>query len=653
MKPADLALLRVPGAPTLSPDGRRAVVAVSRLDLTADEYRSQLWVVGTAGTMPPTQLTHGQRDSAPTWSPDGRWLAFLRVQGDESGPGSKPQLYVLPMEGGEARRLTEHALGAGAPVWSPDSSRLAYSARVPAPGRYGTAEGITPGKEPPRRITTLRFREDNIGFTIDRRPHLFVLDPFVDEPAPTQITDGDWDDTEVSWSPDGSRLVFVSARHDDRDTNLCTDVFTCTSTGADVCQVTGTTLSIHGAAYTADGGTIVFQADTLGETGTDFVGRPTGVWTVPTDGSAAPAALTDLENLEVVSSGRPPLLVGSGPDEAVLVQVAHRGETQLVRVPLDGRPVERLLTGRRTVVGFAAAGEVLVATIGDGGSAGELVSVRDGAERTLTQFGTELTARGALRPLTELTGSAPDGYPVHGWLVLPEGPGPHPVLLDIHGGPFAQYGWTLFDEAQVYAGAGYAVVLGNPRGSAGYGQAHARAIKHRMGTVDADDLLALLDTALARPDLDAERVGVMGGSYGGFMTTWLIAHHGDRFRAAIPERACLAWDSFIGSSDIGFFFAAEYAGSDPDQRAAQAPFSFVDKIDIPTLIIHSEQDWRCPVEQAQRLYVALKTRGVPTEFLLFPGEGHELTRSGLPSHRTARFDAILEWWAHHLGVDAG
>jgi dipeptidyl aminopeptidase/acylaminoacyl peptidase len=651
MMPADLALLRVPGAPTLSPDGRRAVVAVSRLDLTADDYRSQLWVVGTAGTMPPTQLTYGQRDSAPTWSPDGRWLAFLRVAGDESGPGSKPQLYVLPMDGGEPRRLTDHPLGAGTPVWSPDSSRIAYSARVPQDGRYGTADGITPAKEPPRRITTLRFREDNIGFTIDRRPHLFVLDPFADEPAPVQITDGDWDDRDVAWSPDGSRLVFVSARHTDRDTNLCTDVFTCTPAGDDVRLVTDTTLDITAAAYTGDGQAIVVLADPLGESGTDFVGRPIGVWLVPADGSAAPKAITDPETLEVVAPGRPPVVVGSGADEAVLVQVAHRGETRLVRVVLDGGAVEPVLTGPRTVVGFAAAGAVLVATVADAASSGELVALRDGAERTLTAFGAGVTAAGVLRPLTELAGTAPDGYPVHGWLVLPAGDGPHPVLLDIHGGPFAQYGWTLFDEAQVYAGAGYAVVLGNPRGSAGYGQAHARAIKHRMGTVDADDLLALLDTALERPDLDAERVGVMGGSYGGFMTTWLAAHHGHRFRAAIPERACLAWDSFIGSSDIGYFFAEAYAGPDPDQRALQAPFTFADKIDIPTLIIHSEQDWRCPVEQAQRLYVELKTRGVHTELLLFPGEGHELTRSGLPSHRIARFAAILDWWAEHLGTE--
>jgi dipeptidyl aminopeptidase/acylaminoacyl peptidase len=273
--------------------------------------------------------------------------------------------------------------------------------------------------------------------------------------------------------------------------------------------------------------------------------------------------------------------------------------------------------------------------------------LRDGTERVLTAFGAELSATGRIRPMEEITATAPDGYPVHGWVVRPEGEGPHPVLLMIHGGPFTQYGWTLFDEAQVYAGAGYAVVYGNPRGSSGYGQAHGAAIRHDVGERSAVDLLALLDHALADRSLDRDRVGVLGGSHGGFMTTWLAANAGERFRAAISERAVNAIDSFRGSSDIGWYFAEELYGT-PEQQAVQSPLNHADRIDIPMLIIHSEHDWRCPVEQAQRLFVALKLRGVPTELLLFPGEGHELSRSGLPSHRVARFEAILDWWARYL-----
>lgn len=251
--------------------------------------------------------------------------------------------------------------------------------------------------------------------------------------------------------------------------------------------------------------------------------------------------------------------------------------------------------------------------------------------------------------MVPVSATAPDGHPVPGWLIRPAGAGPHPVLLMIHGGPFFQYGHTLFDEAQVYAEAGYAVLMGNPRGSSGYGEAHGRAVVGNVGEVSATDVMALLDAALAAdPGLDRHRVGVMGGSYGGYLTTWLAAHHGHRFRAAISERALTAVDSFLGSSDIGWTFVDDLFGPDPVRQAAQSPLTYADQITIPMLIIHSEQDWRCPVEQAQRLFVALKRRGTPVEFLLFPGEGHELSRTGRPRHRVARFEAVLDWWSRHL-----
>jgi dipeptidyl aminopeptidase/acylaminoacyl peptidase len=319
----------------------------------------------------------------------------------------------------------------------------------------------------------------------------------------------------------------------------------------------------------------------------------------------------------------------------------------LLRVPFDGGPVTSLLDGPRMVTAFDAAAGTVVATVADGGNAGELVALQDGKERVLTDFGAAMTAGADLFTPQELTSTAPDGYPVHGWLVRPAGDGPHPVLLLIHGGPFSQYGWTLFDEAQVYAGAGYAVVMGNPRGSSGYGEVHGRAVRGDVGERSAADLLALLDRALQQPGLDADRVGVHGGSHGGFMTSWLVGHT-DRFRAGISERAVNAIDSFTGSSDIGWFFGDEMYGADAEQQRRQSPLTYVDQINTPLLIVHSEQDWRCPVEQAQRLFVALKLRGVETELLLFPGEGHELSRSGLPSHRLARFDAILDWWSRHL-----
>lgn len=640
MNPADLALLRIPGVPTLSPDGMLAVVAVTRLDLDEDAYRSQLWIVPTDGSAEPRRLTHGWNDSAPRFSPDGRWLAFLRAP-----KGGRPQLHVLPTEGGDAFAVTtdaQHPLGAGAPTWSADSARIAYVARVPQEGRYGTKEGVAADKEPPRRITTLNFRRDNIGFTLDRRQHVFVVDPFADEPEPVRVTEGDYDHTDVTWSPDSTLLAFCAARHEDRDTDLCADVFVCKPDGSDLLRVTDTRLEVGRPAFSRDGGTLYFVGAELGEDGRDFVARNAGLYAVPADGMSPPRRLTDAERYNAGDITDRTVVT----DEGVLFGVENRGAVDLLLVPFDGGEPRPVLTGQRQVRSYDAAAGVIAATVADAATIGELVVVRDGAENVLTSFGAELADTGRLRPMEEITATAPDGYPVHGWVVRPDGDGPHPVLLMIHGGPFTQYGWTLFDEAQIYAGAGYAVVYGNPRGSSGYGQAHGAAIRYNVGETSAVDLLALLDHALRAPDLDGERVGVLGGSHGGYMTTWLVGHT-DRFKAAISERAVNAIDSFRGSSDIGWFFAEQYYGT-PEQQAAQSPLTYVDQINTPMLIIHSEHDWRCPVEQAQRLFVALKLRGVETELLLFPAEGHELSRSGLPSHRVARFEAILDWWARHL-----
>jgi dipeptidyl aminopeptidase/acylaminoacyl peptidase len=645
MVPGDLAHLRVPSGPTLTPDGAVVAVAVTRIDLDADAYRSDIWVAPTDGSAPPRRFTRGPRDSWPHFSPDGRWLAFLRAGPDDT---DKPQVHVMPADGGEARQVSQHPLGAERPLWSPDSTRLAYVARVPEPGRYGTRADVPPDKEPPRRITTLQYRLDDLGFTIDRRPQLFVVDALRDVSVPVQLTRGDFDHADPAWSPDGRWLAFVSARHPERDRDPLSDVFVVAAEGGDARQVTRTTTPVARPAFSPDGRTICF----CGEGDADVAGRTAGLWSVPADGSAPPRRLTDAERwdtAELTSRAALPLLVD---DDAVTTIALDRGAVGLFRFPLAGGDPTRLLDGERQVQDYDRAGpagdQVLAAVVTDATSAGEVLVLRGATERVVSGFGARLARAASLRPMQELRATAPDGAPVHGWLVKPAGTPPFPVLLVVHGGPFTQFGYRLFDEAQVYAGAGYAVVLGNPRGSAGYGEKHGRAIVGDFGNLDMADLLALLDAALADPDLDGDRTGVMGGSYGGLMTSWLVGHT-DRFRAAISERGVNAYDSLEGSSDIGWLFVPMYLGTDPERLRAASPLACADRIRTPLLLIHSEQDWRCPLEQAQRLFVALKRRGVEVELLLFPGEGHELSRSGLPSHRIARFEAILDWWARHLG----
>ncbi|MBR8744882.1 S9 family peptidase [Nocardiopsis sp. MG754419] len=632
MKPADIAHLHSISAPTLAPDGSRAVFALVRPELEEDAYLGSLWSVATDGAEEPRRLTHGDRDRAPTYSPDGRWIAFLRPDDDK-----RAQIHVLPADGGEGWKITDHPLGAGAFSWSPDSTRLAYTARVPEEGRYVDR---TPDKEPPRRITTFKYRVDDLGFHSDRPQHIFVsalIGTAGEVGAPVRVTGVDADHGVPVWTPDGTELVFAAALHDGRDRDLYQDLWACVpEDGAEPRRVTRGDLGARAARLSEDGSTVFFIADELGPRGQDFVGRGSGLWSVPLDGSEAPRRLTGTEDPRMIG---PNTLV---TERGVLVAGENRGAVELYRVTPEGERTT-LMGGRVMVQGYDHAGGVTVAVSAGEHDSGELYLVDETGHRALTSFFTG----GEPWPVTELTAHATDGHPVHGWVSMPRGEGPHPVILMIHGGPYAQYGWQLFDETQVYTEAGYAVVYCNPRGSSGYGQEHGRAVIGAVGPVSAADLLAFLDAALEDDRLDGSRVGVHGGSHGGFMTTWMAAHHGERFRAAISERAVNAIDSFQGASDIGSYFPTPLYGP-AEQWAEQSPLTYADRIDAPFLIIHSEQDWRCPLEQAQRLFVSLRLRGHEVEMLLFPGEGHEMSRSGLPSHRVARFAAVLDWWQRHL-----
>jgi dipeptidyl aminopeptidase/acylaminoacyl peptidase len=642
VQPSDLASIRSVSSPTVHPDGRDTVFVVTRPDVEENRYRSSLWRLDlTAPGAGPVRLTHGTRDSSPVYSPDGTRLLFLRATKD--GP---PQLHVMAADGGDARRLTDHRLGVSSPAWSPDGRHVVHVARVPEQGRYGTDEDVKPDQEAPRLIEHSRYLADGLGYVLDRPAKLFLLDldtlPAGDDadadalPQTRQLTRGGGDDSSPRFVDGGERVAFVasrSARGTWRPDTLVSDVCSVDLEGRGFRRHTDGTGSVGGLTVLPDGQGVYGIGD-LGRSRQDFVARSAGLRRLA-DGSPVTDPTTD--HLACA-----PALLADG---TVVAAVEHRGDT-VVRVVPDGAV---LLDGHVTVTDLAAGGDVVVAAAGTRTSYSELFVGRRG-ERLVQRTDLSRHLTGTAEPIEpeELETAAPDGYPVHGWLVRPRSQAPrpegHPVVLMIHGGPFTQYSGNLFDEAQVLAGAGYAVVMGNPRGGSGYGEAHGRSVKEAIGTVDVADLTALLDHALTLPGLDPGRVGVQGGSYGGLMTTWLVGHT-DRFTAAISERAVNAWDSFAGTSDIGWFFADEYAG---EHQHEQSPLTWADRITTPTLVIHSERDFRCPLEQGQRLFARLQRNGVPSRLLVFPGEGHELSRAGQPRHRVQRFEHILDWWAEHL-----
>ncbi|MFJ5956300.1 prolyl oligopeptidase family serine peptidase [Paenarthrobacter sp. NPDC092416] len=666
MKPEQLPLLNSVSAPAIHPDGSKAVVSVIRPDFAADSYIGQLWSVPLDTSKYPRRITRGFRDSAPAFSPDGLVLAFLRAE-----PEGKAQLFVVEAAGGEPQRITRQQAGVSSFAWAPDSRRIAFTARVPDAGRYGTVDGVGPGSEDARLIDTNQYRINGVGYTTDQPQQLFMVDvpelggePAViprgraarEQPADQvtgvpqarQLTFGATDHEAPAFSADGAHLFFVATLHETHDDDLVTNIYKVDPAGGQAVAVLPSNSrpqTVTAVRPSTDGQWIFYTAADLGDSGRDFVGRNTALYAMPSRGGEA-VTLTDVERLDVSGPLEP-----SGPD-AVLVLNTAMGSVELLEVSASGN-MTPLVHGSRVVTGatVAANGETAVSFL-DASSAGDVASLERGELRLLTDFSAVLRNNSRVSEPMEFVAEPATGNPVHGWLVLPDGPGPHPVLLNIHGGPFSQYTGAFFDEAQVYAAAGYAVLMCNPRGSAGYGQSFARALKEKMGTVDMQDVLAFLDSALGKfASLDKDRLGIMGGSYGGYLTAWVIAHD-HRFKAAIIERGFLDPVSFTGSSDIGWFFGGEYTGGTPEQLAAQSPMAVVGAVTTPTLVIHSENDLRCPIEQGQRYYNALKQQDVESALLIFPGEDHELSRSGTPHHRRQRFERILGWWAKHLPSDA-
>jgi len=638
MTPDDVFELAWVSDPRLSPDGVLVAYCVTTLDRDRNRYLSTIFVGPADGSQPPRNLTSGEGiDNQPRWSPDGHRLAFVS---DRAG-GSR-QLYVVAAAGGEPLRLTDLPEDVRSPDWSPAGDRLVFAARVPDEIYQEQDEG---GRRP-HHFTRIQFRLDNEGWTGDRRSHLFVV-PADASARPAQLTSGDYEDGAPAWSPDGTRIVFVSSRDEDWDLRISSDLYVVGPDGGEPEHLTTANGYCDVPAWSPDASRVAFRYTP----GIYDDPRHAQIAVVPAAGGE-PQIITGA--LDRNCSAYPPPRGPAWDGDSLVFTAEDHGNWPLYRVPGDGSvPPEVIVGGDLEVIGWDAAAGVLVHTVS---TPTELTELYRGDERLTSVGGTFRRGRELVEP-EAFTATSPDGTEVDAWIMRPvgfEAGKRYPVLLDIHGGPFTQYGNHFFDEFQVYVAAGYVVVYSNPRGASGSTEEWGRAIRGRegWGSVDYEDLMAVTDEALRRFDFcDPDRLGVLGGSYGGYMTSWIVGHT-NRFRAAVSERAVNHLVSFHGSSDQGFTFKG-YFGSfvweDLETYLRLSPATYAEAMTTPLLILHSEDDLRCPIEQAEQLFTTLRLLKRDVEFVRFPhGEGHELSRSGSPVHRAQRFEIILDWFSRKL-----
>ena len=645
----DLSKIVAVSDPRVSPDGDRAIFVHTVMDFETDEYTNTLWMADLKRGKATKYTTGRGKDKNPLWSPDGKQILFTSTPPVKEGEEKKKtQLYIISTEGGEARQVTDLETPVESPQWSPNGKNVLFVSGV----RDEEPESDV------KVITRLYYKANAGGFFDGKRKHLFRV------PArggkPKQITKGDFDVSTPRWLPDNRRIVFVGNMREDADKTKHRFVYVVDSKTGEVTMVTDQVKSIRNIRPSPEGKAIAV-------TGHDYEkGSPTfsNVWLVPLDGGDH-LNLTGGHDMNIGSGLSCEVKVNS-PDsnpqwsadgKYLYFTSIYDGAARLYRVPVEGGPVEEVVGGlNHSVLAFdlMKGGEVVYTHLNTT-DLSELWVYRNGKSRQLTDFNKSYLGKTAVQDHEEFRFKSNGGHMVEGWIMKPypykEGE-KYPLILHIHGGPTGVYGNAFFHEFQVLAAQGWAVMYINPWGSGGYYEEYQTNLPGHYFEQDYDDLMKAVDYVVENYDyVDGKRLGVTGGSYGGVMSNWIITQT-DRFNAAITCRSITNWLTFFGVSDIGWTFLQHQLHGipwlDEEKLMEKSPIRHVANVKTPTMIIQSEQDYRCPMEQAEQLYTALKFLGVESEFIRFPNETHELSRSGKPKHRRERLQHMVRWFNKYL-----
>ena len=633
----------------LSPDGKQVAAVQTTVQQPGDqpddkekppEYRSHIFLYSTVGDEN-VQLTYsGEANIRPRFSPDGTQLAFISKRGE----ASEPQLYLLALSGGEAKSLTKFRAGVGEFVWHPSGDKIAFVSR-------GDFEDEVGKKGKGRVIDRLFYKGDGQGFRPDEPAQVYLHDLEAD--TTDRLTKLRSSPDALTFSPDGEQLYFVAARNNDAEDAWESDLWALPLAGDKPRTLLSNLSRVSTVSPSPDGTQLALLAPT---DQTNFA-SPTGLWLAPAAGGEATLLTGELEAVPSIGGdsqyggfSNTPAWADDG--ESVFVNANQEGRSGVTRVSLSGR-VRALQRGDRAVTGFHHSAGRFAFTAETPHEPGEVfVCDARGKETQLSRANYTFCETYRLSEASPVRRAKARGGPkLAYWTLEPhKARKDHALVLQVHGGPHTNYGYGFLFEFQFLAAQGYTVVYGNPRGSSSYGADFTTTTQGRYGTVDADDVLAIAGAARrAHTDPDAP-IHLTGGSYGGFMTNWLVGQT-DLFRSAVTQRSICNWLSFYGTSDIGYNFAAlEVAGNPWDDLESlwrQSPLKYVANVTTPLLIVHAEEDHRCPVEQAEQFFVALKRLGKETQLLRFPGEGHELSRSGRPDRRVERLDAIVDWFETH------